>query len=95
MEEFWGQDCLEYKPERFLDGSSSKVPAGAYTPFLMGPRVCLGQQMALLEGKTMLAMMLLAGFSFKPDPSHKVSLEPSVTIKAKEGIHVFVSKKQM
>ncbi|KAB8659335.1 hypothetical protein FH972_026224 [Carpinus fangiana] len=40
---FWGEDCEEYKPERW----SGRRPGWEYLPFNGGPRICLGQQFAL------------------------------------------------
>lgn len=39
----WGDDCLEFKPERW----AGRVSAWTYLPFSGGPRICLGQQFAL------------------------------------------------
>lgn len=41
--QYWGDDCLEFKPERW----TSRVAAWTYLPFSGGPRMCLGQQFAL------------------------------------------------
>eukprot|EP00835_Amoeboradix_gromovi_P006292 NODE_715_length_4836_cov_0.118640.p2 type:complete len:484 gc:universal NODE_715_length_4836_cov_0.118640:1442-2893(+) len=42
----WGEDCMELKPERFLD---AKYDPNMNFSFHHGPRVCLGQNMAILE----------------------------------------------
>ncbi|KAI0894632.1 putative N-alkane-inducible cytochrome P450 [Annulohypoxylon nitens] len=48
LPEFWGPDAEVFRPERWLD---EKVkPGWAYLPFNGGPRLCLGQQNALIEG---------------------------------------------
>ena len=46
MEEYYGKDALEFKPERWAD--LNKL-GWAYLPFNGGPRICLGQQFALTE----------------------------------------------
>ena len=33
----------------------SKIPPGAWRPFERGPRNCIGQELALIEGKVVLA----------------------------------------
>ncbi|KAI7352148.1 cytochrome P450 [Hortaea werneckii] len=49
--DLWGDDALEYKPERWEDPKRSRMVGDgfAYTPFSAGPRICLGQQYALTE----------------------------------------------
>lgn len=51
--DFFGEDALEFKPERWIDdpatGRKSLRPVWEYLPFNGGPRICLGQQLALTE----------------------------------------------
>jgi len=53
----WGADVEEFKPERFFDTDTYKWPRDAYLPFMTGPRSCIGQRFATLEGIGMLAQM--------------------------------------
>ncbi len=46
----------DYKPERFLDGT--KIKAGTYIPFAVGPRNCLGQRFAELLMKMTIAKLV-------------------------------------
>ena len=55
-QDIWGPDADDFKPERWLDhmdeqGNEVKGvrPGWAYLPFNGGPRVCIGQQFALLQ----------------------------------------------
>ncbi|EMC93362.1 hypothetical protein BAUCODRAFT_37054 [Baudoinia panamericana UAMH 10762] len=52
--DLWGDDALEFKPERW----EQKVPAWQFLPFSGGPRICLGQQFALVEARYLLVRML-------------------------------------
>ncbi|KAK3117919.1 hypothetical protein LTR53_000211 [Teratosphaeriaceae sp. CCFEE 6253] len=52
--DLWGPDALEFRPERWEE----RVPAWQFLPFLGGPRVCLGQQFALVEASYVLVRML-------------------------------------
>jgi cytochrome P450 len=60
----WGSDVDEFKPERFLAENADKVPANAWRPFEKGPRNCIGQELALIEMKVVLAMTVRE-FDFK------------------------------
>lgn len=49
--EIYGEDAEEFKPERWLDKADGKgLRVGwEYLPFNGGPRICIGQQFALME----------------------------------------------
>ena len=91
MEKYWGKDCLDFKPERWFE--SEKLPeAGVFSPFIMGPRQCLGKEMAYLEAKVMLSM-IIPKFKFKLDPAYPVEASQSFTLKAKPNMRLFVIRK--
>lgn len=46
-----------FDPERFAPGAAESRPKSAYMPFGSGPRICLGNNFALLEMVTGLSMM--------------------------------------
>ncbi|ONK60590.1 uncharacterized protein A4U43_C08F20220 [Asparagus officinalis] len=55
----WGEDCLEFKPERWLvDGVFRPKSAFEYTVFHTGPRMCPGREMAFLQMKIVAASIL-------------------------------------
>lgn len=47
--DIYGEDALEFRPERWEDGRLLRDVGYGYLPFNGGPRVCLGQEFALLE----------------------------------------------
>lgn len=61
----WGPDAHLFNPDRWLDDAyMAALPVGAYRPFERGPRNCIGQELALLEGKVVLACVA-RGFVFE------------------------------
>ncbi|KAL3745083.1 hypothetical protein ACJRO7_014226 [Eucalyptus globulus] len=67
----WGSDANEFNPGRFADGvaRAAKHP-GAFIPFGLGPRNCIGQNLALLQAKLALAI-IIQRFSFVLAPSYR------------------------
>ena len=62
----WGEDALEFKPERWLNGDSgingkAKDIQGYHhiLSFIDGPRMCLGRAFATAEFKVSLAKLFL------------------------------------
>lgn len=48
----------EFYPERFLPEARKKIPQGAYYPFGLGPRACIGAYFAGMEAKIILATLV-------------------------------------
>ncbi|MDI1442687.1 cytochrome P450 [Polyangium sp. 6x1] len=48
-------DPERFDPERFRAGADKQLPRGAYIPFGLGPRVCMGQHFATMEAVLILA----------------------------------------
>lgn len=54
----WYPEPLEFRPDRWLDGSTDDAPRFAWIPFGGGPRVCYGQQFAMAELVLSLTVLL-------------------------------------
>ncbi|KAM1173465.1 hypothetical protein ACFX13_026791 [Malus domestica] len=67
----WGNDAKEFNPSRFAEGvaRAAKHPV-AFIPFGLGVRTCIGQNLALLQAKLALAIMLQR-FSFRLAPTYQ------------------------
>lgn len=84
--DLWGEDCLEFKPERFLD--SPKPSNFKFIAFQAGPRICLGQNFAMLEMKCVLSRLLLIyEFKLAQDPN-TVTYGNSLTLPIQGGLLV-------
>lgn len=98
MEEIWGPDCLEFKPERWLrDGVFYQENPFKYPVFQAGLRVCLGKEMALVELKTV-ALSLLRRFEIRlaapPDHQRGLRFSPGLTATVGGGLPVLVRKRK-
>jgi len=67
---FWGSDAAQFNPARFADGTAraAKHPL-AFIPFGLGSRMCVGQNLARLEAKLTMAI-LLQRFGIRASPNY-------------------------
>ncbi|MEM6617421.1 MAG: cytochrome P450 [Pseudomonadota bacterium] len=56
-EDFW-VDPDRFNPDRFMPGNEDQIKPGAYMPFGLGPRICIGAAFALVEGPLLLASII-------------------------------------
>ncbi|OWZ05277.1 Cytochrome P450 [Phytophthora megakarya] len=69
----WGEDALEFKPERFVDaetGEPIKVSSSKFCAFSAGPRICVGRNLAFLEMKIVIAN-IVSRFHLVPEPGQQ------------------------
>lgn len=88
----WFDDPLAFKPERWEDGLAKRLPKFAYYPFGGGPRVCIGNQFALMEAVLVLAT-IARRFSLRTVDRAHVEPFPSVTLRFKRGLRMRVSQR--
>ncbi|MFT5109645.1 MAG: cytochrome P450 [Pseudoalteromonas tetraodonis] len=77
--DFW-ENSDTFDPDRFLS-----PPPAAYLPFGLGPRVCIGQEFALMEAK-IIASKLLSQFEFSPFSNTAAEPEPAITLRVRGGL---------
>ncbi|MDP4220451.1 MAG: cytochrome P450, partial [Bacteroidota bacterium] len=74
----------KFDPDRFSAENEKSIPRQAYLPFGAGPRVCIGNQFALIEAHLVTAMVAQQ-FSVELSDSEPVEMEPLITLRPKGG----------
>jgi cytochrome P450 len=82
----WWSEATSFRPERFLP-DAPPPPRGAYLPFGVGPRVCLGQHFATLE-MTLIAARLLQRFGLSPCSTEPPRPKLAVTLRPEGGVRL-------
>jgi cytochrome P450 len=82
----------KFDPDRWSEEFISQLPKYAYFPFGGGPRVCIGNQFAMME--IILALATIGQkFRLKLVADHKVELMPAMSLRPKDGIKVVVENR--
>lgn len=88
MESIWGKDCLEFKPERWIEnGQFSSQNQFKYAVFNGGPRLCVGKTFAYMQMK-MVSASILQRYQFEVVNSHEVVPKLTTTLYLKNGLVV-------
>ncbi|KAG2241486.1 hypothetical protein Bca52824_096530 [Brassica carinata] len=93
MRSIWGEDALDFKPERWItdSGDLRHEPSYKFMAFNAGPRACLGKHLALSQMK-MVAVEIIQKYDFEVTKGHKVEPVPSIILRMKHGFNVTVTK---
>jgi fatty acid omega-hydroxylase len=92
MKSVWGEDCLEFRPERWLSQDGRKFEpqdAFRFVAFNAGPRICLGKDLAYLQMKSIAAGVLLR-HRLVVAPGHRIEQKMSLTLFMKYGLFMNV-----
>lgn len=82
----------EFDPSRWQTEENRACARDAYMPFSAGPRVCTGAGFAMVEGVLLLAMLARA-FRFELGTGDLPVPVAHLTVRAKNGIHLRISKR--
>ncbi len=85
-------DPERFDPERFLPEAEKRLPRHAYMPFGAGPRICIGNHFALMEGQLALAT-LAQHVRFTLVPGQEIIPAPVFVIRQKDGCRVIVHRR--
>lgn len=90
--EIWGADSQIFNPDRFSNGIGKACNnPQVYMPFGCGPRVCVGQNFAMIEMKIIISL-ILSKFSFTLSPKYVHSPTFNLVIQPKYGVNLLVKK---
>jgi cytochrome P450 len=83
-------DCFD--PRRFLPGARETIDRFAYLPFGVGPRICIGQALALQEASIVVAT-IMRHFTLQLAPGHAVWPLHRVTLRPAGGLPMVVRRR--
>jgi cytochrome P450 len=88
--DIWGPDAMEFNPERFANGVSGacKLPH-VYMPCGVRPRTCLGQNLAMVELKIILSL-IVSNFSFSLSPKYRHSPKTTLLVEPEHGVNLLI-----
>ncbi|MFS7959929.1 putative cytochrome P450 [Helianthus anomalus] len=94
MRSIWGEDCMEFKPERWISSSGGikHVPSYKFPTFNAGPRACLGKNMAFSELK-IVATTIIYHYHIQLVEGHLVLPADSMILHMKYGLKVKLNRR--
>ncbi|MCC7534924.1 MAG: cytochrome P450 [Deltaproteobacteria bacterium] len=75
-----------FDPDRFTPEREKALPRNAYMPFGAGPRICIGNHFALMEGQILLATYVRRLRLELVDPALEADTDPLITLRPKGGM---------
>jgi cytochrome P450 len=89
---YW-ENPEKFDPERFNAENKSKQIPFSYIPFGGGPRLCIGNNFALMEMQFVLSMMIKR-YQFELIPNQQIDIHPLITLRPRYGIKMLVKKRK-
>lgn len=89
-------DCFPdpeaFQPKRFTPEAEKALPRAAYIPFGGGPRICIGNQFALMEGHLLLAT-IAQKVTLQLAPGQKIRPDPLITLRPHPAVRMVVHRR--
>ncbi|KAI3907809.1 hypothetical protein MKW98_027121 [Papaver atlanticum] len=94
MEWVWGKDCLEFKPERWIseDGKLNPEALSKLVSFSLGPRNCIGKDMAFVLMK-LVASAVIYNYHVELLEGQNIVPAAAITLKMMNGLMVRVRER--
>jgi cytochrome P450 len=86
-DERWWPEPRRFDPERFAAEEEDTRPRYSYFPFGGGPRLCIGESFAWMEGELLLAT-IAQRWGPRLTPGYPQGLRPQVTLRPKGGMRM-------
>jgi cytochrome P450 len=86
-------DPERFDPDRWLPERQTARPRFSYFPFGGGPRGCMGEAFAWMEGVILIAALAQRWRFRLIDESSVPELQPAITLKPRHGIRVRIEKR--
>jgi cytochrome P450 len=85
-------DPFRFDPERWTPEARESRQKFSYFPFGGGPRLCIGESFAWMEGALVLAT-IAQRFRMRLAPGHPVEMRPLVTLRPKHGMRMILESR--
>ncbi|KAL8196673.1 hypothetical protein R6Q57_024617 [Mikania cordata] len=94
MKSIWGDDCLEFNPERWVSkgGGLKHEPSYKFMAFGSGPRSCVGKDMALSQLK-IVSIAIIYHYHVELVEGHIVLPTNAIILHMKHGLKVRLTKR--
>ncbi|KAK0577246.1 hypothetical protein LWI29_030145 [Acer saccharum] len=86
--DIWGEDANKFNPLRF---NESRKHLASFFPFGLGPRVCVGQNLAAVEAKVVLAS-IIRRYTFVLSPTYVHAPMLFISMQPQHGAHIIFSR---
>jgi cytochrome P450 len=88
----WYPDPWRFDPDRWTPEAVAARPKHSFFPFGAGPRMCIGEDFAWMEGMLVLAT-IARHWRFRLVPGHPIGLSPRITLRPKYGMRMSLERR--
>ena len=88
------ENPAEFKPKRWTPEFIQRLPKYAYFPFGGGPRVCIGQEFAMMEAVLVIAA-ILQNFKFVLADGQVIEPCPAILLRPSSAIRILVNERRL